>query len=101
FLCLSSTPICTLILIISIFFIVLPLRTSFYTLSLHDALPISGPAPEVDVGWERHVQVPGFFGSSRPSKYFLEKHARNLLRDPWADRSLRGGYRRAASYLLR
>ena len=61
----------------------------------------TGPVPEVDVGWERHVQVPGFFGSSRPSKYFLEKHARNLLRDPWADRPLRGGYRRAASYLLR
>ncbi|MGJ5178171.1 TIGR04372 family glycosyltransferase [Bradyrhizobium oligotrophicum] len=42
----------------------------------------TGPAPGVDGSWERHVQVPGFFGSSRPSKYFLEKYAQTLLRDP-------------------
>ncbi|UFZ04401.1 TIGR04372 family glycosyltransferase [Bradyrhizobium ontarionense] len=41
-----------------------------------------GPAPGVDNSWEHHVQVPGFFGSSRPSRYFLEKYARNLLREP-------------------
>jgi putative glycosyltransferase (TIGR04372 family) len=41
-----------------------------------------GPPPGVDDSWERHVQVPGFFGSSRPSKYFLEKYARDLLRGP-------------------
>ncbi len=40
------------------------------------------PPPGVDGGWERHVQVPGFFGSSRPSKYFLEKYTQDLLRDP-------------------
>jgi putative glycosyltransferase (TIGR04372 family) len=38
-----------------------------------------GPAPGVDDSWERYVQVPGFFGSSRPSRYFLEKYARELL----------------------
>ncbi|MGJ4884599.1 MULTISPECIES: TIGR04372 family glycosyltransferase [unclassified Bradyrhizobium] len=41
-----------------------------------------GPAPGVDGKWERHVQVPGFFGSSRPSRYFLEKYAQDLLREP-------------------
>jgi len=39
----------------------------------------TGPAPGVDESWERHVELPGFFGSSRPSKYFLEKYASNLL----------------------
>jgi hypothetical protein len=39
----------------------------------------TGPAPGVDDGWERHVKVPGFFGSSRPSKYFLDKYASDLL----------------------
>jgi putative glycosyltransferase (TIGR04372 family) len=39
----------------------------------------TGPAPGVDETWERHVNTPGFFGSSRPSKYFLEKYARELL----------------------
>lgn len=39
----------------------------------------TGPPPGVDESWERHVKVPGFFGSSRPSKYFLEKYASNLL----------------------
>src|SRR5579859_2107722 len=33
----------------------------------------------VDDGWERYVKVPGFFGSSRPSKYFVEKYAREFL----------------------
>ena len=39
----------------------------------------TGPAPGVDGDWEHHVKVPGFFGSSRPSRYFLEKYARELL----------------------
>ncbi|WP_316228869.1 TIGR04372 family glycosyltransferase [Bradyrhizobium sp. SZCCHNR1070] len=41
----------------------------------------TGAAPGVDDSWERHVNVPGFFGNSRPSKYFLEKYARDLLRE--------------------
>jgi len=41
-----------------------------------------GPAPGVDGSWEHHVQVPGFFGSSRPNRYFLEKYRRDLLREP-------------------
>jgi putative glycosyltransferase (TIGR04372 family) len=39
----------------------------------------TGPAPGVDESWERHVQVPGFFGSSRPARYFLEKYGRDFL----------------------
>jgi putative glycosyltransferase (TIGR04372 family) len=39
----------------------------------------TGPAPGVDENWEHHVKVPGFFGNSRPSRYFLEKYASELL----------------------
>jgi putative glycosyltransferase (TIGR04372 family) len=38
-----------------------------------------GPAPGIDDSWEQHVNVPGFFGSSRPSRYFAEKYARELF----------------------
>lgn len=33
----------------------------------------------VDDAWENCVNVPGFFGSSRPSRYFLEKYSASLL----------------------
>jgi putative glycosyltransferase (TIGR04372 family) len=42
----------------------------------------SGRAPTirpVDNAWEKCVNVPGFFGSSRPSRYFLEKYPASLL----------------------
>ena len=55
------------------------LETVREVLEISDPLR-KGPAPGVDGSWERHVQVPGFFGSSRPSRYFLEKYARDLLR---------------------
>ena len=35
----------------------------------------------LDDSWENHVNIPGFFGSSRPSRYFLEKYSRSLLAD--------------------
>lgn len=35
----------------------------------------------VDDSWEKHVHVPGFFGSSRPSRYFVEKYSSSLLAD--------------------
>ncbi|MET0219530.1 MAG: TIGR04372 family glycosyltransferase, partial [Tardiphaga sp.] len=38
-----------------------------------------GPAPGIDDSWEQHVNIPGFFGSSRPSRYFAEKYARELF----------------------
>jgi len=57
------------------------LETVREVLEISDPLR-KGPAPGVDGKWERHVQVPGFFGSSRPSRYFLEKHAQDLLREP-------------------
>jgi putative glycosyltransferase (TIGR04372 family) len=33
----------------------------------------------VDDSWEKHLHIPGFFGSSRPSRYFLEKYSGSLL----------------------
>lgn len=54
------------------------LETVREVLEISDPLR-NGPVPGVDDSWERHVNVPGFFGSSRPSKYFLEKYARDLL----------------------
>jgi putative glycosyltransferase (TIGR04372 family) len=33
----------------------------------------------VDDSWEKCVNVPGFFGSSRPARYFLEKYSAALL----------------------
>jgi putative glycosyltransferase (TIGR04372 family) len=35
----------------------------------------------VDDSWEKHVNIQGFFGSSRPARYFLEKYATSLLAD--------------------
>jgi putative glycosyltransferase (TIGR04372 family) len=33
----------------------------------------------VDNSWEKHLHIPGFFGNSRPSRYFLEKYSDSLL----------------------
>jgi len=33
----------------------------------------------VDDAWEKCVNIPGFFGSSRPARYFLEKYSSSLL----------------------
>jgi putative glycosyltransferase (TIGR04372 family) len=44
----------------------------------------SGSKPKiqpVDDDWEKCVNVPGFFGNSRPSRYFLEKYSKSLLAD--------------------
>jgi putative glycosyltransferase (TIGR04372 family) len=54
------------------------LETVREVLEISDPLR-TGPAPGVDDSWERHLQVPGFFGSSRPSRYFMEKYERELL----------------------
>jgi putative glycosyltransferase (TIGR04372 family) len=35
----------------------------------------------VDDAWEKCVNIPGFFGSSRPARYFLEKYSASLLAD--------------------
>lgn len=35
----------------------------------------------VDESWEKHVNIQGFFGSSRPARYFLDKYATSLLAD--------------------
>ena len=35
----------------------------------------------VDDDWEKCVNVPGFFGNSRPGRYFLEKYSTSLLAD--------------------
>ncbi|MGY4287235.1 putative glycosyltransferase (TIGR04372 family) [Bradyrhizobium sp. LM2.7] len=33
----------------------------------------------VDDAWEKFLHIPGFFGNSRPSRYFLEKYSTSLL----------------------
>jgi putative glycosyltransferase (TIGR04372 family) len=33
----------------------------------------------VDGSWERQLNIPGFFGASRPSRYFLEKYSKSLF----------------------
>ncbi|MDB5609272.1 MAG: uncharacterized protein JWP25_6172, partial [Bradyrhizobium sp.] len=33
----------------------------------------------VDDAWERCLNIPGFFGSSRPARYFLEKYSVSLM----------------------
>jgi hypothetical protein len=35
----------------------------------------------VDDSWEKCINIPGFFGNSRPSRYFLEKYSTSLLAD--------------------
>ncbi|WP_315777112.1 MULTISPECIES: TIGR04372 family glycosyltransferase [unclassified Bradyrhizobium] len=35
--------------------------------------------PPVDDAWEKCVNIQGFFGNSRPSRYFLDKYAASLL----------------------
>lgn len=54
--------------------------------TVREVLDVSEPvrtaqACGVDDDWERCVKVPGFFGSSRPARYFLDKYARELLTD--------------------
>ncbi|MGT2440289.1 TIGR04372 family glycosyltransferase [Bradyrhizobium betae] len=54
--------------------------------TVREVLELSDPErsrryPGVDGAWERCVKVPGFFGSSRPSKYFLEKYGSEFLAD--------------------
>jgi putative glycosyltransferase (TIGR04372 family) len=48
-----------------------------------EVLDLSSGAPPVikpvDDAWEKCVNIPGFFGSSRPSRYFLEKYSESLL----------------------
>jgi putative glycosyltransferase (TIGR04372 family) len=45
------------------------------------ALSSGDPAQlrQVDETWENCLETPGFFGSSRPSRYFLEKYSAALL----------------------
>lgn len=33
----------------------------------------------VDDSWEKQLNIPGFFGASRPSRYFLQKYSSSLL----------------------
>ncbi|WP_244421990.1 TIGR04372 family glycosyltransferase [Bradyrhizobium sp. ORS 285] len=53
------------------------LETTREVLDLSSGAP---PAiPPVDDAWEKCVNIPGFFGNSRPSRYFLDKYASSLL----------------------
>lgn len=54
------------------------LETTKEVLDLSSGRPTIQP---VDDAWETRVNVPGFFGSSRPSRYFLEKYSASLLAD--------------------
>ncbi|WP_315727978.1 MULTISPECIES: TIGR04372 family glycosyltransferase [unclassified Bradyrhizobium] len=54
------------------------LETTKEVLDLSSGRPAIQP---VDDAWETRVHVPGFFGSSRPSRYFLEKYSASLLAD--------------------